>query len=197
MRDTCGNCTYYEPLDETCHVHPPAAVPGQTLHLARELAVGEGTSAATTGTIDVSEYVGVWPRIPPSSRACAKYHEVSAQAPVAEPADVKLLRDKLRSLDVEWRLSTAFLPDPRSGGASWRKIKLDKTVDRIVELGADILPLVRERLELKPDLRWCLILQKVIQDGPEVPDDKAEDAAFVTKAWLDWLNQIDAQQVVE
>jgi hypothetical protein len=87
------------------------------------------------------------------------------------------LESAFRELAREWRDETRYL-------SSSTQITAHPAYQRIVQLGAAVVPLLLEELRREPD-HWFAALRELTGENPVAPEDRG-DVPAMAAAWVRW-----------
>jgi len=90
------------------------------------------------------------------------------------------LREDFHNLKEQWRHDTRFM-----------SFKLGETesAKKIVALGQQVVPLIIDEMKTSPD-HWFVILEKIFDKGPVIPENCRGKIREINQIWLDWLSDI-------
>jgi hypothetical protein len=84
---------------------------------------------------------------------------------------------RFRRLAAEWKEQSRFL-------SNTAQMAMLKPYQRIIGMGAPVVPLILEELEREPD-HWFWALEAITDENP-VPQEAAGTVGLMAQAWLEW-----------
>jgi hypothetical protein len=98
-------------------------------------------------------------------------------APPPAEAD---LRERFRRLAAEWKDQSRYL-------SNTAQVAMLKPYQRIIGMGAPVVPLILEELRREPD-QWFWALEAITGEDPVPPED-AGRVRPMAQAWVEWGKQ--------
>ena len=95
----------------------------------------------------------------------------------AKLANKFALEEKFRRLTTEWKSS-------RGPHSSTLKLVMHPAYQKIIGMGADVIPMIFRELESQPD-SWFWALRSIAETDPVAERDRGDGEAMA-RAWLAW-----------
>jgi hypothetical protein len=89
-------------------------------------------------------------------------------------------RERFQRLTAEWKAQAEYL-------SNTAQIDMLVPYQRIIGMGAPVVPLILEELQREPD-QWFWALEAITEENP-VPPESAGKVAVMADAWLQWGRQ--------
>jgi hypothetical protein len=87
------------------------------------------------------------------------------------------LRERFRRLASEWKEQSRYL-------SNTAQMAMLKPYQRIIGMGAPVVPLILEELQREPD-QWFWALEAITEENP-VPPEAAGKVRAMAQAWIEW-----------